>query len=177
MDILKLEATKVETLTVQAKDLKYLAVERSPIQGLGLFTYNQLAAYQIIFTINGRKVFRPYNPAYSHLNPNWLGIGYEEWLEMSNGNLSLYINHSCSPNLMVNKHFELITLRPINKGEELLIDYSTTELDPYWSMKCYCGQPSCRKLLLSFQYLSYKLQKKYSKFIAPAFSRFASVSK
>jgi SET domain-containing protein len=164
------------TSVPRAEEHDYLSVERSPIQGLGLFTYTHLPAYQIIFTIVGRKVYQPYDVAYAHLNPNWLGTGYEEWLEMDEGDFGIYINHSCSPNLIVNEHLQLITLRSINEGEELLIDYSTTELDPYWSMKCFCGQSCCRKTLLSFQYLPNELQKQYSKFIAPAFFQFAGVT-
>ncbi len=93
-----------------------------------------------------------------------------EWLELEQGDIGLYMNHSCAPNAIVDKHLNVITLRPITENEEILIDYSTTELDPYWSMKCACGQPTCRKTLLSFQYLPAELKREYSRFLAPAFS-------
>jgi hypothetical protein len=170
MDNLTLDQAKVETIRVCcANDLEYLDVAPSPIQGLGLFTSKNLPAYQNIFTITGKKVYRTYHPVYASLNPNWLGTGYQEWLEINEGDISVYINHSCSPNVIVNEHLQVITLRRIRKGEELLLDYSTTELDPYWSMKCTCGEPCCRKTLLSFQYLPIELQHEYDKYLSTKF--------
>jgi hypothetical protein len=32
-------------------------------------------------------------------------------------------------------------------GEELLIDYATTEIDPRWRMTCGCGTAGCRGLI------------------------------
>ncbi len=99
-----------------------------------------------------------------------MGTGYQEWLELEQGDIGLYMNHSCAPGAIVDKHRWVISLRPVAKKEEILIDYSATELEPYWSMKCACGQTACRKTLLSFQYLPAKLKREYSRFLAPAFS-------
>src|SRR5689334_13203300 len=49
-----------------------------------------------------------------------------------------YSNHSCSPNCGINKNFELITLRPLRKGEEITWDYSTSMLERSWTMECDC---------------------------------------
>lgn len=170
MDNLTLENVKEETQTVRrAKDLDYLHMKRSPIQGMGLFTSKDLFAYNVLFKIEGKKVYRIYDPAFAQCDPNWLGTGYQEWLEIEQGDIGIYINHSCASNVIVDEHLQVITLRPIAKKEELLMDYSTTELDPYWSMKCACGQPNCRRTLLSFQYLPLELKKEYSRFLAPPF--------
>jgi uncharacterized protein len=170
MDNLTLETLKQETARVpSAKELGFLSVKSSSIQGLGLFTSQELPANQILFKITGNKVHHEYWPELSACNPNWLGTGYEEWLIIEDGDLGVYINHSCHPNVSVNERLEVITLRPVSRNEELLLDYSTTELDPYWNMKCSCGQPHCRKILRSFQYLPPKLQEDYSRYLSPAF--------
>ena len=56
-----------------------------------------------------------------------------------------YLNHSCSPNAMVNVNtLQLIALKNIEAGEEITFDYETTD----WSMKepfnCNCGSTNCR---------------------------------
>ena len=38
-------------------------------------------------------------------------------------NLSVYLNHSKTPNVKFKKNGELVSLRAIKKGEELLMDY------------------------------------------------------
>lgn len=164
-----LEEVKVSPRTaLQARDIDYLHVQKSSIQGLGLFTSQFIPANEILFRLAGEKVTRPYNTINAQLNPNWMGIGFEEWLEIEKGDVGIYVNHSCKPNVLMNEHMEFISIAPIKKGEELLLDYSTTELDPYWSMKCSCGQSCCRKTLLSFQYLPMHLQKAYSNYLSPA---------
>lgn len=57
----------------------------------------------------------------------------------------------------------------IEAHEELVIDYSTTELDPYWKMDCNCGASGCRKVLRSFQFLPHELKIKYQRYLAPVF--------
>jgi hypothetical protein len=171
MSNLILENLQVVTENVpRAKDLVYLKVEPSSIQGLGLFTYANLPPNKILFEIRGRKVYRNYDPAFADCDPNWMGTGYQEWLEMEEGDIGIYINHSCAPNVIVDRDLQVITLRAIEKKEELLMDYSTTELDPYCSMRCVCGQANCRKTLQSFQYLPLDLKLEYAKFLAPAFT-------
>jgi uncharacterized protein len=170
MDNLTLETLKEERTRVpSARELSFLTVKNSSIQGLGLFTTYELPANQIIFKITGTKVYHEYRPELSACNPNWLGTGYQEWLVIEEGDIAVYINHSCHPNVIVNEQLQVVTIRPINRNEELLLDYSTTELDPYWNMKCSCGDANCRKTLSSFQYLPAHLQQKYSIHLSPAF--------
>ncbi len=106
-------------------------------------------------------------------NPNWMGIGYCEWIIMYPDDNGLFINHSCKPNVFVNEKLQVVTLVPVKANEELLLDYSTTELDPDWQMECNCGEDCCRRTLLSFQYLPNSIQNKYAKLIAPVFAEMA----
>jgi uncharacterized protein len=169
MDNLTLETLEERTRVPSAKELSFLSVKSSSIQGLGLFTSQELAANQIVFKISGTKVHHEYRPELSACNPNWLGTGYQEWLIIEEGDIGVYINHSCTPNVIVNENLQVVTIRPINRNEEVLLDYSTTELDPYWNMKCSCGETNCRKVLRGFQYLPLQLQEEYSRYLSPAF--------
>lgn len=56
-----------------------------------------------------------------------------------------YINHCCEPNLIsriVKGHILYFSLRPIDRGEELTIDYHfSADVE---EVACACGAPECR---------------------------------
>lgn len=59
-----------------------------------------------------------------------------------------YINHSCEPNLRAKVsrgRLYLLSLRPIEAGEELLLDYKVSSDGP--RLPCHCGAASCRGYL------------------------------
>jgi uncharacterized protein len=59
-----------------------------------------------------------------------------------------FINHGCEPNLVArfdHRRVFLLSLRPIGKGEELLLDYQVRgDINP---IPCRCGAPTCRGFL------------------------------
>lgn len=156
------------------QDIHFLQIRPSYIQGVGLFSGVNLAAGTILFVIKGERVIhREYDPYLAGKNPNWMGTGYCEWIIMEPHHSGLYLNHSCNPNVIVNDKLQVVTFKPVKANEELVLDYSTTELDPDWEMRCNCGENNCRKILRSYQFLPKAIQKKYAKFIAPVFSQMA----
>ena len=59
-----------------------------------------------------------------------------------------YINHSCSPNLyarVARGHIWLVSLRRIEAGAELLLDYRIS--GDYPLVRCRCGSAECRGYL------------------------------
>ena len=52
-------------------------------------------------------------------------------------------------------------MKPIKKGDEITIDYSTTVGENYWKMTCLCGSKNCRKIIGPYKFLTRKLKKKY----------------
>jgi hypothetical protein len=161
-----------ENLVTGYSDLfAHLHIKDSPIQGKGLFSEVDIKRGTGLCEVIGQRIRHPYNPELSLQNPNWIGVGYEEWLMLGPGDIAIFLNHSCKPNVIINERMQLIAMIPIRAHEELLLDYSTTELDPYWHMECNCGAKECRKILRSFQFLPFELQEKYGKFIAPDFTR------
>ena len=156
---------------------RHLHIKDSPIQGRGLFPEIDIKRGEVICEIVGERIQHEYAPELAAENPNWIGTGYEEWLLLGPGDIAIYLNHSCNPNVIINEKMELVAMRPIHANEELLLDYSTTELDPYWRMECSCGAKECRKVLRSFQFLPDELRQRYGKYIAPAFTRVADAMK
>jgi uncharacterized protein len=73
----------------------------------------------------------------------------------------VFTNHSCQPNTGINHQLQLIALRDIPAGEELLWDYSTSMLERHWTMNCQCKSVHCRKIITDFDLLNEEVQEKY----------------
>lgn len=90
----------------------------------------------------------------------WLGrdtSGKDIWIFVTSN--AAYINHSCNPNCIVNEKWEIVTLRPVMKGEELTISYNSRSknnfpLDmvwkPEWNFRCFCEEHNCQKFIDRF---------------------------
>jgi hypothetical protein len=141
----------------------------SAISGMGLFCKCPLAYEECILSLKGDRVFHDYTPKFAEEGPNWIGIGPNEWIIPPKGSPVLFVNHSCKPNVFINKYLELVAATPLVANTELLLDYSSTELDPYWEMTCACKNEDCRKLIKNFESLPILLKVKYSYFIHPSF--------
>ena len=124
---------------------------RSPINGIGLFATLPIRAGTPIIEFKGRVI--PWEEGAIMLlrganhvikfdanhdmdaRPQWSPAGY--------------VNHGCYPNCAIKKKrggLWLTSIRPIEQGEELLIDYDFElgeEFEP-----CRCGHPRCRGLML-----------------------------
>jgi len=72
-----------------------------------------------------------------------------------------FANHSCEPNAGLWEDREMIALRDIGAGEEIVLDYSTTMSEQHWTMACTCGAAACRGLVGDFHELPKSLQQKY----------------
>lgn len=122
----------------------------SKIGGSGLFAFRKINKGEIIFRIRGiTTVHHRYTPEFSPTGPNWLAIGKEKWLVPFDKNPWPYINHSCNPNSGFRGSLTIVAMKDVNKNEEITLDYSITEEDPYWHMVCHCGAKQCRKIIVS----------------------------
>lgn len=149
--------------------MKALYKAPSKISGIGLFTTIHLNSEEIILHLTGDYIFHDYTPKFAKEGSNWIGIGPNEWLIPPKGSPVLFVNHSCKPNVFINQYLELVAAKPLEPNTELLLDYSSTELDPYWEMPCACKNDNCRKLIKNFESLPSLLKVKYSYFIHPCF--------
>jgi enoyl-CoA hydratase/carnithine racemase len=57
--------------------------------------------------------------------------------------MSVFINHSCDPNVGFRGQVVYVAMRDIAAGEELCHDYSMERSDDY-TLDCHCGSPLCR---------------------------------
>lgn len=141
--------------------LKRLYIDKSSINGLGLFTDEHISPLERIFLIRGKSIHHYYSLEFSTEGPNWIGIGQEEWLMPDRDNPVQYLNHSCRPNCIISENYYVIALRHVDAFEELTMDYSTTEIDPFWHLDCTCRAVLCRQRIDAFQFLPSHLQALY----------------
>jgi hypothetical protein len=81
--------------------------------------------------------------------------------------LDEYTNHHCDSNIWMQDEVTLVARRNIDKGEELTIDYALWETDPSWQMLCYCGSPSCRRVVTGNDWKLPELRIRYQEHFSP----------
>ncbi len=121
-----------------AKKLPEVEIQKSPIQGRGLFALEKIAEGKWVMQYTGQKVSRKEGDRRERF---YRSIGYSLLFDMEDhyvdgligGNDSIYINHSKKPNLEALFHRGGVwfhTLRAIRKGEELTFDYGFDPVKP-----------------------------------------------
>ncbi len=77
------------------------------------------------------------------------------------------MNHSCQPNCGIKDLFEIVAMRDINPGEELVWDYEMSEDNQSgWLMRCKCGTKECRKFIGAHRNMPASVRKKYKGYIS-----------
>jgi uncharacterized protein len=149
--------------------MRKVYVKNSSIEGKGIFASKVIKRGEIISYFKGEKYKITNQSKQDALaNPNWIAVGKNTWMD-TNPPLR-FTNHSCNPNASIKGKVTLVALRNIQKNEEVTIDYSITEGDPRWFMKCLCGEKKCRKVVSSVQSLPYEIYKRYLPFV-PRFTQ------
>jgi len=125
---------------------------RSPIHRWGIFAIEAIPAGHRVIEYTGERV-SPEEAARRSLRSQ-LYLFYLSTTQQidgaTGGSGAEYINHSCEPNLraaLSRRRLYLLSLRPIEAGEELLLDYRITSDGP--RLPCHCGAASCRGYLNS----------------------------
>ena len=137
-----------------------IVVGKSKIHGKGIFVNQNIKKGEEIFTIKGPKMFKiNKNTRDALAHPDWIGFKMNTWIDPIPP--YKYVNHSCNPNCGIKGKLKVIALKNIKEEEEITLDYSTTEMDELWKMKCSCGAKNCRKIIKSIESLSPKLYKRY----------------
>lgn len=120
---------------------------RSRIHGRGLFARTDLPARRKLGELTGRLVRLPEARRAIELLPviYFVELSRRLALDCREGNEFKHLNHSCEPNCYLRIHrrvVEVYTLRKIEKGTELTIDYGLTPHKE--AMTCRCGGSRCR---------------------------------
>lgn len=74
--------------------------------------------------------------------------------------MTIFINHSCDPNVGFLGQIIYVTLRDIAPGEELCHDYAMERTDDY-SLTCRCGAAHCRGTITGEDWKRPDLQARY----------------
>lgn len=127
-----------------------LVVQRSKIHRYGVYAAEPIPAGRKVIEYTGERLNRQQarrrdRGRYTYLfalNAYWTLDG------AVGGSGAEIINHSCEPNLVarvVKGHILYMSLRPIRRGEELLVDYNFAKRGP--RTVCRCGAKSCRGMI------------------------------
>lgn len=90
------------------------------------------------------------------------------------GELGAFANHSCQPNTGVVRRGRMLMLKaiaPIQAGDEITHDYSTLlGADDVWTMRCNCGEDSCRRAVRNVSKLPRSTLQRYRRLgVVPGF--------
>jgi len=111
--------------------------------------------------VNRDELPKPYDSSVDY----YLQIDIDKFMGPS-GEIDDYVNHSCDPNAGVsfsNDSISLIAIKPIQQGEEIFFDYSTTMYNFGWRMRCSCKSNNCRKWIDDFLTIPDQVQERYIK--------------
>lgn len=148
--------------------MKHIYVGTSAISGRGVCIVENIKKGETIAFIKGKMKFKVNEgPEDTFSNPDWVGITKNQWIDPEKP--YKFLNHSCNPSASIKGRVTLVALRDIKEGEEITIDYSITECDDLWEMKCACGEKNCRKVVHPIQRLPEKQFKKYLPYIPTYF--------
>lgn len=92
-----------------------------------------------------------------------LQVGPTAYIAAS-GQIDDFVNHSCAPNTGVRElggRVELFALAPVEPGDEITFDYSTTQDGHHWTIECQCGAKNCRRTIGDFRDLPAEAQRYY----------------
>lgn len=127
--------------------------------GFGLFARRRFAADEEILVFSGPELSFEAMVARGEAEADALQIDDRLYLDI--GAPGVFANHSCRPNAGIRQDRQLVALQPIQAGEEIRYDYSTTMWENHWTMVCRCGQVGCRRLIDDFPTLPPELQQHY----------------
>lgn len=147
-----------------------LEVCASPIEGLGLFASQLIAAGTVVSRFGGRLV------GDAELSALIAGPGYVDTVSVGAGvNLVLPQdsrsgkgNHSCDPNLWWVGSYRLATRRSLAAGDEATVDYGTITDDREYTLDCRCGTARCRERVTGTDWALPDLRDRYGDHCARA---------
>ncbi len=147
---------------------KNITISTSSIHGNGIFAKKDFKKGETVFIIKGKLIHWIVNNQKESLyGPDWIGIRKTVWINPDGA--AKYLNHSCSANCGIRGKVKVTAIKDIKKNEEITVDYSITEIDRMWHMKCQCGSKNCRKTVRSIQFLPKKIYNKYNPYIPTYF--------
>lgn len=155
-------------MNVKSKLSEPICVSKSKF-GKGVFAVKNIHRGERICIMKGKRIQSKDFSRETQRGRNTLAdpfqIGIDQYLLLDEP--YLFINHSCDPNAGLKNNIDLIAIRKIRQGEEILYDYSTVWFEGF---ACKCGSPKCRKNVSEFYTIPDPIRKRYKKLgIIPSF--------
>lgn len=124
-----------------------LIIRESKIHRLGVYAGEPIPARRKVIEYTGEKINRRQANRRGKGRITYLFALDEHWtLDGAVGGSGAEImNHSCEPNIraqIMRGHILFMSMRPIEAGEELTLDYRFDDSDE--RVRCCCGARSCR---------------------------------
>ncbi|MFA5175971.1 MAG: SET domain-containing protein [Candidatus Nanoarchaeia archaeon] len=142
-----------------------LIIKKSKIEGKGIFAHKSIKKYEKVFKFADRVIkINHKHGCHCKICKRCIQIDKFNWLYPNQESYGWYLNHNCNPSCGIKGKY-IVALKNIRPKEEISIDYSTTNNDEVWEMKCYCNNSKCRNKIKSIQFLPKNLYKKYKGFI------------
>ena len=136
-------------------------VARSSVHGRGLFAGKRLPADRLLATYKGRRIAWHALPPRRDPGGHTMLFSLPDNVRVIDGDIALnparYLNHSCEPNCIAvfeRGHLRIYTLRRVEPGCELFIDYRLVHPAPRSraarrQLRCRCGAAACRGTMLA----------------------------
>jgi hypothetical protein len=145
----------IVTTLVESEQSEVAEIRIDPITGSrSLFAMKPFRSNELIIEFLAKDV---------HSTPNYLTvqISENEHIELLPECLEC-ANHSCEPNCFFDTtRMELITIKPIKKGEEMMFFYPSAEWDMDQPFECNCGSANCIGVVKGAKYLDQKTINRY----------------
>ncbi|MEK7623542.1 MAG: SET domain-containing protein-lysine N-methyltransferase [Patescibacteria group bacterium] len=138
----------------------------SAINGQGVFAGRDFSVGERVLEYKGPLVHGSDIPKddFYGLGDRYVQIGQDLFLGASD-EIDDYLNHSCNPNagiVVEGNTVNVVAIRPIPAGEEIVWDYSTTlDMKGEWEVRCTCGSSNCRGFVRDFLSLPPETQQRY----------------
>ena len=156
--------TAPETVAVSPAPLR---IDRGGPYGARLVTLRALAAGQCVgpLSAGGGIIEVPHATRYS--------IQVAESRHVEHRGAFAFLNHSCAPNCVVDTEtLELVALRPVAAGEELMLFYPATEWEMAEPFACGCGAAECLGRIAGARYVEPQSLRRYT--VSPHIDRLAA---
>ncbi len=136
----------------------------SRIAGRGVHAISAIAAGEVVTVKGGHIIDAAMLPAaignsgFQIADGLYLAALREDEYE----DVMMLVNHSCEPNLGMGGNVALVSMRDIEPGEELTIEYALFLCGgPETVLECGCGSPACRGKVTGTDWMREDLQERY----------------
>ena len=124
-----------------------ISIRQSKIHRYGVYAEQRIPAHRKVIEYTGKRLNRQ-QAKYTALTYLFMLDNYWSIDGAVGGSGAEIINHSCEPNLIsriMRGHILYMSLRVIEPGEELTVDYNFSKATV--PMRCACRAPGCRGMI------------------------------